>query len=109
MLHLEIAINKYLVGISRAKAEVCLDKPISVGFAILELSKVLMYDFYYNTMKHKYDDNLKLLFTDTDSLCYAIETDVVYKDMYSDASLYDFSEYSKTHDLYDPKNKKVIG
>ena len=102
-------INKDLVGISRAKAEVRLDKPISVGFAILELSKVLMYDFHYNTMKPKYGDNLKLLFTDTDSLCYEIKTDDVYKDMSSDASLYDFSEYPKTYDLYDPKNKKVIG
>ena len=48
---------------------------------ILELSKYLMYDFYCNVLKKRYDDKIKLLFTDTDSLCVEIETDDVYKDM----------------------------
>ncbi|HRP37908.1 MAG TPA: hypothetical protein PLS50_08945, partial [Candidatus Dojkabacteria bacterium] len=102
-------INKDLAGISRAKTIVELDKPISVGFAILELSKVLMYDFHYNTMKPKYGENLKLLFTDTDSLCYEIKTDDIYKDMATMKHLFDFSEYPHDHPLFDPTNKKVIG
>ena len=86
-----------------------LDKPILVGFSILELSKVLMYDFHYNTMKAKYGDKLKLLFTDTDSLCYEVETDDIYEDMASQNTLYDFSEYPDDHKLYNQTNKKVIG
>lgn len=102
-------INKDLAGISRAKTTVELDKPISVGFAILELSKVLMYDFHYNTMKSKYGENIKLLFTDTDSLCYEIKTNDIYSDMNANKNLYDFSEYPRDHPLFDATNKKVIG
>jgi len=57
-----------------------LDKPIYAGFTILELSKYLMYDFHYNTMKPKYGDNIELLMTDTDSLTYKIKTDDFYQD-----------------------------
>ncbi|HRP37928.1 MAG TPA: hypothetical protein PLS50_09045, partial [Candidatus Dojkabacteria bacterium] len=86
-----------------------LDKPIIVGFSILELSKVLMYDFHYNTMKPRYGDNLKLLFTDTDSLCYEITTEDVYQDMKQNQNSYDFSEYPQTHPLFSAENKKIIG
>ena len=96
------------IGVSRSKTKVILDKPIIVGFSILELSKVLMYDFHYNIMKRKYGNELKL-FTDTDSLCSEIESDDISKDMKLNSDLYDFSEYPKTHPLYSEKNKKVIG
>ena len=95
-----VFINENLCGITRSHTTVRLDKPIAVGFSILELSKVLMYDFHYNVMKRKYDDKIKLLFTDTDSLCYEIETEDVYEDMKSNAQHYDFSEYPKTHELF---------
>ena len=68
-----------------------------------------MYDFHYNTMKPKYGDNLKLLFTDTDSLCYEITTDDLYEDMKQNQNVYDFSEYPQNHPLYSAQNKKVIG
>jgi len=102
-------IGENLVGISRSKTTVVLDKPIIVGFSILELSKVLMYDFHYNTMKKKYGDKLELLFTDTDSLCYEIETDDLYGEMKEQSHLYDFSQYPKTHPLYSDTNEKAIG
>ena len=53
------------------------NKPVICGFSILELSKVHMYNFHYNVMKKKYNENIKLLFTDTDSLCYQIITDFI--------------------------------
>jgi len=98
-----------LIAVEMNKTEVKYDKPMIVGMCILDLSKWLMYDFHYNTMKKTYGDNAKLLFTDTDSLCYHIKTDDIYEDMKSNSDVYDFSEYSKTHPLYSETNKKVIG
>ena len=51
---------------------------------ILELSKVLMYKFYYGYIKYKYDNKSKMSFTDTDSLMYEIKTEDVYEDFSSD-------------------------
>ena len=76
---------------------------------VLDLSKLLMYDYHYNTIKKQYKDRAVLLFTDTDSLTYEIKTDDIYKDMEKDKNLYDFSEYPENHPLYDICNKKVIG
>ena len=56
-----------------------LNKPIIIGMIIIDISKMLMYDFYYNFLK--YGDKIKLFFTDTDSLCVEIETEDVYKDV----------------------------
>ena len=69
--------HENLVAVERAKVELTLNRPIYVGFAILDLSKTLMYDFHYNYIKRKYPDST-LLFTDTDSLTYQIQTDNVY-------------------------------
>ena len=86
-----------------------LDKPSYVGMCILDLSKVLMYDFHYNFIKAKYGDRARLLFTDTDSLCYIILTDDVYKDLYNHKDIFDNSDYSKSSKFYFDENKKVIG
>ncbi len=56
--------------------------PTYAGFSILELSKYHMYDFHYNTMKPRYNENIELLMTDTDSLVYCIHTEDFYKDIY---------------------------
>ena len=71
--------NKNLTAVHLLHTLLKLDKPIYVGMAILDLSKTLMYDFHYNYMKPKYGDNLKLLFTDTDSLCYHVFTPDIYQ------------------------------
>ena len=61
---------------------------------ILELSKVLMYEFHYDYIKNKYDNKSKLLFTDTDSLMYEIKTEDAHKNFNSGKEMFDFSNYS---------------
>ena len=65
------------VAVERAKVELTLNRPIYVGFIFMDLSKMLMYNFHYNYMKQKYPDST-LLFTETDSLTYQIQTVNVY-------------------------------
>ena len=104
--------NENLVAVHMEKATVKLNKPIYLGMSILDLSKTLMYQFHYEYVKPKWGDKAKLLFTDTDSLCYEIETDDVYEDISGDVNeWFDTSNYDKDHPSGIPtgKNKKVIG
>ena len=63
-----------------------------------------MYEFHYNYIKRKFGANL--LFTDTNSLVYEIETNDVYEDFYEEKDLFDLSDYSKDRKIFDPVNKK---
>jgi hypothetical protein len=101
--------NETLTAVQCAKNILKLNKPIYLGFCILELSKCIMFDFHYNHIKKIYGDSAELLFTDTDSLCYDIKTQDVYKDMAQYKHLYDFSNYPQTHELYSAVNKKRLG
>jgi hypothetical protein len=101
--------NEHVVGVEMSKTKVNLNKPIIIGFSILEMSKVLMYGFHYDTIVPTYGSKAKLMFTDTDSLLYHIETPDVYADMRKINNLMDFSDYPKDHANYDVSNKKVIG
>ena len=80
-------ITDYLTVIQCKVATLTLNRPIYVGFSVLELSKLHMYDFHYNHICVKYyrANQLRLLFTDTDSSAYAVETDDNYRDMVDDA------------------------
>ena len=80
-----------------------------MGICILDLSKTLMYDSRYNYVKKKFDDKAKLLFTDTDSLTYKIETEDVYQDFWNDDNEFDNSDYPEYSPYFDKKNNKVIG
>jgi len=100
--------NENLVAVHSVKEKLVLDKPIYVGFCILDLSKWLMYDFHYGYMKKKYRDSAQLLFTDTDSLCYEIRTEDFYKDMYHNKGYFDLSDM-KIEQFKDNENKRVIG
>ena len=101
--------HENLVAVNMKKNFLKLDKPSYVGMCILDLSKVLMYDFHYNFIKEKYGDRANLLFTDTDSLCYYIYTDDVYQDLYNHREMFDNSDYSKSSKFYFDENKKLIG
>ena len=101
--------SENLIACHMQKQKLKFDKPIYVGMSILDISKTLMYDFHYNFIREKYGDRAKLLFTDTDSLCYDLRTDDLYKDMKDNQDLFDTSNYPKDHFLYSNQNKKVIG
>ena len=102
-------INENAVLVDRVKKTVKLDKPMYAGFCILELSKLIMYNFHYNVIQKRYGTNALLLFTDTDSLTYRVRCSDVYRDMYEDRHLYDLSNYDQTSPLFSRVNEKVIG
>ena len=100
-------IDKNFVVFHCKKKELTLNKPIYIGFCILELSKLLMYRFHYDHVLKTFD--AKLLFTDTDSLVYEIRGGNVYEQYFKDRKLFDFSGYPKDSVYYDDTNKKVLG
>ena len=71
---------------------------------ILDLSKTLMYNCHYNYIKRKYNDKVKLLFTD--SLTYEIETEDAYEYFWSDKDKFVNSKYSENSPYFDKSNKK---
>ena len=84
------------------------NKPAYVGMCILNLSKVLMYEFHYDYIKNKYSNNSSLLFTDTDGLMYKIKTQDIYADFSSDKEMYDFSNYLTKSKYYENSGKLVV-
>ena len=101
-----------LIAIHMKKTELKFDKPVYLGMCILDLSKTIMYEFHYKYIKPKYGDKAKLLFTDTDSLMYEIQTEDFYKDISGDVKdRFDTSDYRPNHPSGIPTgcNKKVLG
>ena len=87
-----------------------MNKLVYLGLSILELSKILMYEFCYDYVKPKYGGKAKLLYIDTDSFIVYIETDDIYKDVADDIETRsDTSDYELDRLLSKGKNKKVIG
>ena len=104
--------NENLVSVHMKKTSLTMNKPLYLGMYILDLSKIIMYDFHYNYIKPKYGNNAKLLFTDTDSLFYEIQTEDFYKDISGDVKdRFDTSDYPENHPSSIPTgiNKKVLG
>ena len=99
--------DKDYAAIHETKLVLILNKPVYVGFTVLELSKWMMYDFHYNFIKKDFD--AELLFTDTDSLAYETRSENVYDKFFKRKYLFDFRNYSKDLKFYDDSNKKVIG
>ena len=104
--------DEHLVAVHMKETEVYFNKPIYVGQAILDLSKTLMFDFHYNYIRKKYGNNAELLFTDTYSLMYLIQTEDFYLDINKDVKKkFDTSNYPENHPsgIKIGVNKKVIG
>lgn len=112
-----------LAAIHMKKTKLVFNKPVYLGMSVLEISKTLICDFYYNYIKtkcdshynynkKKYEGKAKLLFTDTDSLCYEIRTEDFYKDIVPEVkSMFDTSNYPEGHSscIETDDNEKVLG
>ena len=104
--------DENLVSVHMKKTSLTMNKPVYLGMSILDLSKIVMFDFHYNYIKPKYGNKAKLLFTDTDSFLYEIQTEDFYKDISGDVKdRFDTSEYPENHPSGIPTgiNKKVLG
>ena len=104
--------SENLISVHMKKTSLVMNKPVYLGACILDLSKTIMYDFHYNYIKPMYKDKAKLLFTETDSLMYEIETEDFYKDISGDVKdRFDTSDYPDNHPSGIPTgiNKKVLG
>ena len=103
-------ISEDLSIIEMNDTKVKMNKPTYLGLSVLDISKILMYEFWYDYMKPKYNDNVKLCYMDTDSFVMNIKTKDFYKDISSDIDKrFDTSNYEVNRPLPIGKNKKVIG
>ena len=103
-------ISEDLSIIEMKKTKVKMNKPIYLGLSKLEINKILMYEFWYDYMKPKYNDNVKLCFMDIDCFIMNIKTDDFYKDISNDVeNRFDTSNYEVKRPLPTGKNKKIIG
>ena len=103
----KITDKNFIAIVDCKKKVLTLNKPIYVGFCILELSNLLMYQFHYDYVLKTF--NAKLLFTDTDSLVYEIKGGNVSEQCFKDKELFDFSGYDKNSIYFYDSNKKVLG
>lgn len=102
--------DENLVAIEMAQTSILMNKPVSVGMAILDISKVVMYEYYYNFLKPKYGANISLAYTDTDSFIVHVKTDDFYADMKENLERYDTSDYPTDNVFQIPRvNKKIPG
>ena len=107
--------SENVMAIEMKKTKVKMNKPIYLGMSILDISKTLMYEFWYDYIKPKYGDRAKLCYTDTDdSFVIYIETEDLYKDNANDVERwFDTSNYDENKTGKIPlsigKNKEVIG
>ena len=106
-----VRFSDNLMGVEMGKIEITMNKPVYFGQAILDLSKMVMYEFHYDYMQLKYGSKQQLCYMDTDSFIYHIKTENFYKDIATDVETrFDTSGYSKDDNRPLPigKNKKVI-
>ena len=110
--HSSKCISKDLMIIEMRKVEVKMNKPIYPGQALLDISKTLMYEYWYDYIKPKYGDKTRLCYMDTESFVMHIKTEDFHKDIAGDVERwFDTSNYDKKDKRPLPigKNKKVIG
>ena len=103
-------ISEDLSIIEMNKTKVKMNKPIYLGISILDISKILMYEFWYDYIKPKYGNTVKLCYIDTDSFVMNIKMNDFFKDIANDVEKrFDTSNYECNRPLPTGKNKKVIG
>ena len=103
-------ISEELAIIEMKKTKIKMKKPIYLGLSVLEISKTLMYEFWYDYMKRKYGNNVKLCYMDMDNFIMNIKTNDFYEDIANDVeNWFDTSNYEVNRLLPIGKNKKVIG
>lgn len=100
--------DKYVI-FEKKPSQIYMDKPIAVGFSVLELAKLKMYELHYDKFKSYYGDNIELVYTDTDSLIYDIKTNSLLQDLEYFADIMDFSNYPEDHPLHSKRNCRKIG
>ncbi|KAK9871690.1 hypothetical protein WA026_014140 [Henosepilachna vigintioctopunctata] len=86
--------SENLIAIEMNKTRVTYDKPIYVGFCVLDISKTVIYNFFYNFLKQKYGKKVSLLYSDTDSLLIEVFTENIYEDIKQNSQHFDLSNYS---------------
>ena len=102
-------ISENLAIIEMKKTKIKMNKPIYLSLSILDNSKILMYEFWYDYMKPKYSNDMKLCYMDTDSFVMNIKTEDFYKDIANDVEKrFDKSNYEVDRPLPTGKNKNVI-
>ena len=103
-------LTEHLLAIEMKKMQIIMNKPVCFGHTVLELSKILMYEFWYNHIKPKYGEKAKLCYMDTDRFIVYIKANDIYKDIaeYMETR-FDTSNYKLDRPLSKGKNKKVIG
>ena len=95
--------------VQRVPATVKMNSPIACGLMVLERSKNIMLKFWYDELKPRYGNKIKLILSDTDSFVFEVNTEDVYQDLYNMRHLMDLSEYSKLSPYFDDSNIKVPG
>ena len=103
-------ISEDLSIIEMKRTKLKMNKPIYLGLSILDISQILMYEFCYDYLKSKYNDNVKLCYMDTDSFIMSIKANDFYKNIANDVEKrFDTSNYEVNRPLPTGKNKKIIG
>ena len=97
-----------LIAMHEGKLALKFNKPAYIWICILELIKVLMYEFHYDYIKNISDNKSKLLFIDTDNLWYQIKLEDVYEDFTSNKEIFDFTIYLPKSKQYDNSNNLII-
>ena len=99
-----------LLAIEMRKTQILMNKPVYLGLSILDLSKTVMYEFWYDYVKPKYGENAKLCYMDTDSFIVYVKTDNIYKVIAEDVETrFNISNFELNRSLAKWKNKSVIG
>ncbi|XP_044739967.1 uncharacterized protein LOC123301296 [Chrysoperla carnea] len=109
--HSMMVLDNDVSIVEMKKSQIRFNKPIYIGFTILDISKTFVYDFHYNYMYQRYNPtNVRLLYTDTDSLIYSVRNTDVYEVMKQDINRFDTADYAPDNVYGIPlRNKKVKG